>query len=162
MHGRMLAVKDTGVEDTLVHRRVASARVGANPTVICRMRSGWLVLGDRQVLSGYSVLLPDPVVPHLNSLDPDSRSRFLLDMSIAGDALLKVTESIRVNYAILGNYEPALHAHIYPRYAWEPEDKLTGSPLAYEWAEAREFDAALDRQLMEETASAIRAMGGDM
>jgi hypothetical protein len=29
---------------TLIHQRVEAARVGTNPTVICRMPSGWAVL----------------------------------------------------------------------------------------------------------------------
>lgn len=145
--------------DTLVHRRVASARRGENATVVCRMESGWLVFGDRQVLPGYSILLPDPVVPHLNALGFESRSRFLTDMSIAGDAILEATDAIRINYAVLGNYEPALHAHIYPRYDWEPEDKRSGPPLAYDWLEARAFDPSVDRPLMDDVASAVEARG---
>ena len=101
---------------TLIHQRVEWAREGANPTVICRMPSGWAVLGDDQFLRGYSLLLPDPVVPDLNSLASDERLRFLGDMAILGDALLEVTGAYRINYEILGNTEPALHAHVFPRY----------------------------------------------
>jgi hypothetical protein len=50
---------------TLIHRRVEAARKGENPTVLCRMESGWAVFGDVQVLNGYCLLLPDPVVPTL-------------------------------------------------------------------------------------------------
>ena len=46
---------------TLIHRRVKAANLGKNPTVICQMRSGWVVLGDVQ-------FLPDPVVEDLNAL----------------------------------------------------------------------------------------------
>ena len=53
---------------TLIHRRVEEARQGINPAVICRVPSGWVVLGDVQFLHGYSLLLPDPVVPSLNAL----------------------------------------------------------------------------------------------
>ncbi len=48
---------------TLVHQRVEMARAGTNPTVICRVPSGWMVLADEQFLRGYSLLLPDPLVP---------------------------------------------------------------------------------------------------
>ncbi|MEH7456946.1 hypothetical protein V7183_06805, partial [Bacillus sp. JJ1127] len=27
-----------------------------------------------------------------------------------------------INYSILGNTDPFLHAHIFPRYEWEPEE----------------------------------------
>lgn len=46
-----------------MHQRVAEARESKNPTVIGRVRSGWVVLGDSQFIRGYSLLLPDPVVP---------------------------------------------------------------------------------------------------
>jgi diadenosine tetraphosphate (Ap4A) HIT family hydrolase len=86
------------------------------------MKSGWLVLSDQQTPRGWCILLPDPVVPDLNALNPDGRREFLIDMARAGDALLRATGAIRINYSILGNQEPALHAHIQPRYADEPPE----------------------------------------
>jgi hypothetical protein len=62
---------------TLIHRRVEMARAGTNPTVVCRVPSGWIVLGDTQFLRGYSILLPDSVVPDLNALDKSRRIEFL-------------------------------------------------------------------------------------
>lgn len=59
---------------SLVHQRVEAARAGTNPTVICRMPSGWAVLCDRQFLRGYSILLADPVAPDLNALDKQQRT----------------------------------------------------------------------------------------
>ena len=79
---------------TLIHERVQAARAGTNPTVICQMPSGWAVLCDVQFLRGYSLLLPDPVVPDLNALDKHKRAEYLLDMTILGDALLAVTGHI--------------------------------------------------------------------
>lgn len=107
---------------TLVHQRVEMARAGTNPTVICRVSSGWIVLGDTQILPGYSLLLPDPVVPDLNALEEPQRIEFLREMAILGDALLDVTGAYRINYEILGNLDQALHAHVTPRYASEPEE----------------------------------------
>jgi diadenosine tetraphosphate (Ap4A) HIT family hydrolase len=103
------------MSQTLIHQRVASARDGTNPTVIARMRSGWAVIGDREVVRGYSLLLPDPVVPHLNALPPEARGQFLQDMALLGDVLLEITNAVRINYEMLGNLEPALHAHLFPR-----------------------------------------------
>lgn len=59
---------------TLIHERVDAARSGGNPTVICRMPSGCAVLGDHKFLTGYSLLLPDPVVDHLTDLDDGGHS----------------------------------------------------------------------------------------
>lgn len=83
---------------TIIDERVALARCGENTTVIARMTSGWAVLGDYQFFRGYTLLLPDPVVPSLNDLSPVRRSQFLLDMVAIGDALLAVTGALRINY----------------------------------------------------------------
>ena len=47
---------------TAIHRRVEGCRAGNDPTVVARLRSGWAVMGQRQMLTGYCLLLPDPVV----------------------------------------------------------------------------------------------------
>jgi diadenosine tetraphosphate (Ap4A) HIT family hydrolase len=104
---------------TAIHKQVDAARRSELARVVARMASGWAVLGDPQILSGYCLLLPDPVVPHLNALDGVARSTFLDDMARLGDAVLAVTGAERINYEILGNVEPALHAHVIPRYASE-------------------------------------------
>lgn len=123
----------------LIEERVAAARAGTNPHVLARLPSGWAVIGDVQFLPGYSLLLPDPVVPSLNDLDEAGRLRFLADMTRIGDALLRVTGAWRINYEILGNTEPELHAHLFPRYADEPEEKRRMPVWFYDWKNAPRF-----------------------
>lgn len=36
-----------------------------------------------------------------------------------------------INYEILGNGLPCLHAHVFPRYAWEPEERRKGPVWLY-------------------------------
>jgi diadenosine tetraphosphate (Ap4A) HIT family hydrolase len=127
---------------TAIHRMVEAAREGRNPAVVARLGSGWVVLGERQFLRGYSLLLPDPVVPDLNALAGEARARFLGDLGRLGDALLAVTGAVRINYAIFGNQEPALHAHAIPRYADEPVALRTAQPWAYDWSQAPALDVA--------------------
>jgi diadenosine tetraphosphate (Ap4A) HIT family hydrolase len=110
------------------------------------MGSGWAVLGASQLLPGYSLLCPDPVVDSLNDLDEAGRTAFLLDMARLGDAVRRVCRPLRLNYAMLGNLEPALHAHVIPRYGWEAAERVTKSIWNYppeEWdSAAYAFDAA--------------------
>ncbi|MEN8173923.1 MAG: hypothetical protein ABFS03_13715 [Chloroflexota bacterium] len=143
---------------TLVHQRVADAKAGTNLTVIARVPSGWIVLGDIQFLAGYSLLLPDPVVPSLNDLDEKQRTRFLKDMVILGDALLEVTDAYRINYEILGNLDAALHAHVFPRYMTEPEELRRGPIYYYDKAyrDSIKFDLKRDHRLMEQIAAAVQ------
>jgi diadenosine tetraphosphate (Ap4A) HIT family hydrolase len=144
---------------TLIHERVATAQAGTNPTVICRMPSGWAVLCDVQFLRGYALLLPDPVVPDLNALDREQRAQYLLDMATIGDALLEVTGAFRINYEILGNLDPTLHAHIIPRYMSEPEDLRKGPAFFYDkdFRSSIKFDYERDKELMQQIATAIQA-----
>ncbi|QDG55169.1 HIT family protein [Pseudomonas sp. NIBRBAC000502773] len=120
----------------LIMERVEQARNGTNDKVICRMPSGWAVMGDVQFLPGYCLLLPDPVVASLNDLDADARATYLLDMARIGDAVLQASGASRINYEILGNSEPELHCHIFPRYASEPDDKRKMPVWFYDWKNA--------------------------
>ena len=128
---------------------------------ICRVRSGWVVLGDRQFLPGYSLLLADPVVTSLNDLSPQERSQFLLDMASVGDALLRVTQTIRINYSIYGNAEAALHAHVFARYASEPDEYRVRPVWSYprEQRDAVPFDLVRDRPLMNAIHRELLAVG---
>jgi diadenosine tetraphosphate (Ap4A) HIT family hydrolase len=129
----------------LIQQRVELARRGQNPFVICRVKSGWLVIGDVQPLEGYCLLLADPVVESLNALDEAERTQYSLDTIRAGDAVLALTDAYRINYETLGNSEPALHTHIIPRYRSEPEEKR-GRPawVGHGWRTARKFDPVRD------------------
>jgi len=144
---------------TAIHRRVADARAGRDNTLLGRCASGWAVFGHRQFVPGYLLLLPDPVVPDLNALTPERRGQFLLDMSRLGDALMRVASPVRINYAIFGNVEPALHAHVIPRYRSEPEALQTQHPWAYDWNDAPEFDAASAASLIKSLRAELSQLG---
>ena len=133
---------------TAIHRRVEACRAGTDPTRIARLDSGWAVMGDPQVLPGYCLLLPDPVVPHLNAMLPAAQAAFLADMARLGDAVLARTGALRINYALFGNVEPALHAHVFPRLANEEPGYREAHPWSYDWSRARPFDAVLDGALL--------------
>ena len=146
---------------TLIHQRVEMAREGNNPAVICRMPSGWAVLGDTQVTPGYTILLSDPVELDLNALSLEDRIVYLRDMSIIGDALLEVTGAALINYEILGNTDRALHAHIVPRYADEPDEQRRKPIWFRDLAAAPKFDPERDRNLMASIAQSIRRRLGE-
>ena len=144
---------------TAIHKFVRDAKEGLNPRVVCRVTSGWVVLGESQFLRGYSLLLPDPVVPHLNAMDDATRQTFLHEMTLVGDALLELTDAVRMNYEMLGNLEPALHAHVFPRYADEPAELVTKPVWFYDWNAGPMFDAERDADLMAAMAEYLRGRG---
>lgn len=139
----------------LISERVALARQGENDKVICRMPSGWAVMGDVQFLPGYCLLLPDPVVESLNDLDTEARATYLLDMARLGDAALQATGAVRMNYEILGNSEPELHCHLFPRYATEPEQHRKMPAWFYDWKTAIPYDENTHGGLREKIAELL-------
>ncbi|MEU3528314.1 diadenosine tetraphosphate hydrolase [Streptomyces sp. NPDC038707] len=120
--------------------RIGAALRGENPTVLRRLTSGFAVIGDVQFLPGYSVLLVDePDVQRLSDLPRAKRLSFLSDMDRLGEAVERAcrrldTAFLRVNLEILGNTDPFLHAHVWPRFAWEGAD-AAGRPV---WLYPRE------------------------
>lgn len=134
---------------TAIHRMVEACRAGQYVSLIARLPSGWAVMGTSQFLRGYSLLLPDPVVPHLNEMDVGHRDQFLQDMARLGDVVLAATGALRINYAMFGNLEPALHAHVVPRYADELADRRTAHPWVYDWSAAPQFDLRIHGELLQ-------------
>jgi len=148
------------MDQTLIHQRVASADRGENPTVICRMRSGYLVLSDKQTPRGWCILLAAPVAAHLDDLDENREADFLTDMAAAGRVVKQVTGAYRINYSIFGNVDPVLHAHIQPRFADEPQ-ALRSQPLWTIWQhlDSVPFDLNRDAPLMAEIRKGLAAIG---
>jgi diadenosine tetraphosphate (Ap4A) HIT family hydrolase len=132
---------------TAIHRQVDLARRGELARVIKRMPSGWAVLGDPQITHGYCLLLPDPVVADLNTLTGPARRQFLDDMVQLGDAVLRITGAERINYEILGNVEPALHAHVIPRHASEDRELRRKAVWLHDWEAVPPFDPVLHGEL---------------
>jgi len=142
---------------TLIHQRIQAARLGKNPTVICRVRSGWVVLGDVQFLPGYCLLLADPITPDLNALTSEQRKTFLYEMSVVGDALMVILDAYLINYEILGNSDHALHAHIFPRYMREPDEYRKKPVWFYDRQNAPQFDLIKHKNLMDQIHAYLKA-----
>lgn len=138
---------------------VERCRAQAYPAAVAKLRSGWVVMSERQVLTGYCLLLADPVVAHLNKLAPDSRGQFLSDMAQVGDALLAVTAALRINYAMFGNVDHALHAHIFPRHSTEPQATRTLQPWALDWDCAPTYSEQLHGELKRRLATRLGESG---
>lgn len=142
--------------ETAIHRMVERCRKKEYPAQVARLPSGWVVLGERQLFAGYCLLLPDPVVGHLNALSGAARAQFLEDMALTGDAVLTCTAALRINYALFGNLEPALHAHIVPRMPDECAATRTLQPWALDWNLAPPYSDAAHGELKARIAAQLR------
>jgi diadenosine tetraphosphate (Ap4A) HIT family hydrolase len=126
--------------------RIGSALRGENPAVMRKLDARFAVIGDVQFLPGYSLLLTDdPAVERLSELPRSRRLAFLGDMERLGEAVERACRRVesgfrRVNLEILGNADGFLHAHVWPRYDWEPEDLVRLPVWLYPremWSEER-------------------------
>ena len=149
-------------ETGAISRRADRIRAGEDPELLARMPSGWAILGKYQPepVLGCCMLLPDPVVPSPNDLEPEARARFFSDLVLLGDAILAVTGAERINYLVLCNQVPELHGHCIPRFATEePARRLQGPFEAYDFGAARIADArGHDSDLHAALASELRRL----
>jgi len=133
--------------------KLDAASAATLPSAIFKLPSGWLIAGDHQWLTGYCVLIADPLVVDFNALTEKRRAQWGVDIGRVGDALLRVGGAYRINYETWGNLTPALHTHIVPRFANEPEALRVQPPRqAYAWEKGRPFDLAKDGEWMKKIA----------
>lgn len=109
--------------------RIGAAHAGTNPTVLAHLPEAFAVIGDVQWLPGYSVLLTDdPTITRLSDLPRERRLCYLDSVDKLAGAVERACTAAdeqfrRVNIEILGNTDPFLHTHIWPRYEWEPAEQ---------------------------------------
>lgn len=158
-----------------ISNRIARIKAGNDPQALGRLRTGWAILSNQQPdgVTGCCMLLPDlpedllagsecGVTPgHLNDLPGPARAAFLADVCLLGDAITAATGCERLNYLILCNQVPVLHAHIVPRFAVEDPEKRLGDPFAvYDFPGARRADGlGDDRELVERLKEALERVG---
>jgi diadenosine tetraphosphate (Ap4A) HIT family hydrolase len=72
-------------------------------------------------------------------LDADEAAAFWLEVLRVGRALEEHLQPVKLNYDVLGNSLPHLHAHVIPRYA---DDPRPGWPFPFPQDEPSEFAEA--------------------
>jgi len=84
---------------------------------------------DHRAVEGYCVVVwarDHRVEP--TQLDPEEAAVFWRDVLAVGRAVESVHRPVKVNYLILGNAVPHLHAQVLPRHASDP---APGQPLPF-------------------------------
>src|SRR5262245_50364131 len=75
-----------------------------------------LRLAGNQFVRGYCVLICKRHVQEPYHLPRTQYLQFFDDMALVGQALERVFQPLKLNFNLLGNAVPHLHAHILPRY----------------------------------------------
>jgi diadenosine tetraphosphate (Ap4A) HIT family hydrolase len=87
---------------------------------IAELKSCYVILGDQQFYRGYCVLFAKLHATELY-LMPAEAARLLSDeMRLVAETIAAVVKPWKMNYECLGNGEPHVHWHLFPRY--EPDE----------------------------------------
>ena len=109
--------------DCLVCDRIHQIKQGTNPYFIAELETGFAVAGDYQFFKGYTLFLCKLHTPELHQLERSFKLKFLDEMSMVAEAVFKSFNPEILNYEALGNAEPHLHWHIFPRHHDDPNPR---------------------------------------
>ncbi len=99
---------------------------GGRSDFIAELPQSYVVLGDAQFYRGYCILLAKLHAIEL-FLMPAEQARALFDeVRLVAEAIAAVTRPWKLNYECLGNSEPHVHWHLFPRYQ---SDELRRGPI---------------------------------
>ncbi len=95
--------------------RIKMIENGDNPYFVKEMQTGYVVIGDHQHFTGYTLFLYKHHKTELFQLDMKERTLFLQEMSVVANAVGNAFDAEKMNYELLGNGESHLHWHLFPR-----------------------------------------------
>ncbi len=128
---------------------------------VAELPNCYVILGDAQFYRGYCILVAKRHATEMFLL-PIAESRALFDeMRLVAEAIAALTNPWKMNYECLGNQEPHVHWHLFPRYK---SDQLRHAPVwirpeserkvALSEHDRRELIAALRKQIAARTRDA--------
>jgi diadenosine tetraphosphate (Ap4A) HIT family hydrolase len=112
----------------LICDRIREIKERRNRHFVAELNTGYVVCGDFQFFRGYTLLLCKEHVPELHDLAHGIRERFLIEMSLVAESVFHGFHPRKLNYECLGNMEPHLHWHVFPRHSNDP------SPQTPSWS----------------------------
>jgi diadenosine tetraphosphate (Ap4A) HIT family hydrolase len=105
-----------GVHCPVCQELQSTVPVNEYGTTITDLPMSRLRLASNQFVRGYCVLICKRHVQEPYHLPRTQYLQFFADMTLVGQALDRVFQPLKMNFNLLGNAIPHLHAHILPRY----------------------------------------------
>ena len=106
----------------LICDRIEQIKNGTNPFLVKELETGYVVIGDHQHFKGYSLFLCKEHKTELFQLDYNTRTKFLVEMSVVAEAVSRAFGAEKMNYELLGNGDTHLHWHLFPRVSGDIEN----------------------------------------
>lgn len=136
--------------------RIAQIDRQENPFFVAEMRAGYVVVGDSQRFPGYTLFLCRWPVHELHELPAADADLFLQEMRLVAAAVWRAFSPEKLNVEMLGNGDPHLHCHIFPR---RTSDGVKGPVWWLPYAEMQE--PAADEVIASMKAALLRALQAD-
>ncbi|MBM3934352.1 MAG: HIT family protein [SAR202 cluster bacterium] len=146
-----------------VCQRIELIKRNENPHFVKEMKTGYVVLGQKQFFRGYTVFLSKQHIFELHELDRESRQLFLNEMSLVAEAVYRAFKPVKMNYELLGTGTPHMHWHLFPRHK---DDPLPGRPVWYIPDEVRDSPKSIptdaQRNALKKSCAQHRIASPDM
>ena len=101
--------------------RIQMIKDKCNPYFVKELETGYVVIGDHQHFTGYTLFLCKVHKTELFELEQATKLKFLEEMSIVAEAVSHVFGAEKMNYELLGNGDTHLHWHLFPRVSGDLE-----------------------------------------
>ena len=101
---------------------IETIRAGKASNFIAELDHSYVVLGDAQFYRGYCILLAKHHERELFLLPRDEALGLSDEVRSVAEAIHTVVKPFKLNYECLGNTEPHIHWHVFPRYESEAEE----------------------------------------
>ena len=123
----------------LICERVGMVKQGNNPYFVTETETGYVVIGDHQYFKGYTLFLLKEHITELHFIPTKIKTKHLEELSIVYEAVFNAFKPDKMNAELLGNGDPHLHWHLYPRFKTDPLHKKPVWKLAEELMYSDEY-----------------------
>jgi diadenosine tetraphosphate (Ap4A) HIT family hydrolase len=101
-------------------------KAGEFRDLVAELSSCYVILGDAQYYRGYCILFAKIHATELYLMPADAARALFDEMRLTAEAIAAVVKPWKMNYVCLGNSEPHVHWHLFPRYE---TDELRRGPI---------------------------------
>ena len=105
---------------------IGRIKLGGADNFVAELANCYVVLGDAQFYRGYCVMLAKRHATEIFLMPPGEAHALFEELRLVAEAIAAVTRPWKLNYECLGNAEPHVHWHIFPRYE---SDALRRAPI---------------------------------
>lgn len=99
----------------LICDRIKMIKDGTDKYLVRELETGYVVLGDHQHISGYTLFLCKEHKCELFQLEHSFMVKYMVEMALVAEAISKAFKPEKINYQLTGNGETHLHWHLFPR-----------------------------------------------